>query len=49
MTKDESIRLIGLAAQELHEAALKKDMFFIKNWIDYINESYQNLKEYESE
>jgi hypothetical protein len=49
LTKDEILNLISLAGKELTERANDKDINQIKNWIDYINEQYQTLKEYESE
>jgi hypothetical protein len=49
LTKDEKLYLISIAGKNLTEAANEKDINQIKNWIDYINEQYEILKEYESE
>jgi hypothetical protein len=48
-TKDETLNLISVFGKGLTQAANEKDINQIKNWIDYINEQYQILKEYESE
>jgi hypothetical protein len=49
LTKDELFEIISVAGKNLTEAANEKDINQIKNWIDYINEQYETLKEYESE
>jgi hypothetical protein len=49
LTKEQLFLIISVAGKNLTEAANEKDINQIKNWIDYINEQYQTLKEYESE
>jgi hypothetical protein len=49
ISKDELLEIISVAGKNLTEAANNKDIHQIKNWIDYINQQYETLKEYESE
>jgi hypothetical protein len=49
LTKDELFEIMSITGKNLTESANEKDINQIKNWIDYINEQYQTLKEYESE
>jgi len=48
ISKDELLEIISVAGKNLTEAANEKNINQIKNWIDYINEQYEILKEYES-
>jgi hypothetical protein len=48
ISKDELLEIISVAGKNLTEAANNKDIYQIKNWIDYINQQYETLKEYES-
>jgi hypothetical protein len=49
ISKDELCEIISVAGKGLTQAADEKDIYQIKNWIDYINEQFETLKQYESE
>jgi len=49
ITKDELLDLINVSGKRLSDAANEKNIVQINYWIDYINEQYETLKQYESE
>lgn len=47
--KDDLCKLISDASKILIQAADQKDFYIIKSYVDYINNFYEDIKEYESE
>jgi hypothetical protein len=47
--KDELFELVKRASEKLLIAAIEKDIYSIKSYVDYINNFYEDIKEYDSE
>ena len=47
ISKDELYEIISVAGKGLTQASDEKNIYQIKNWINYINEQYETLKQYD--